>query len=423
MKAAKITLVCLAVLCVNLVTGCALYHKGAPPRVYAKPYYETLYPYYVEICAITQIRSNFAEHGGSPGHAVMYLKGACRDEESDYPRLKLCDPDSSDLTSEETGTGISVNKMLRNVNWLAVPGKQLFFHGNLEDDEGLNVDRAIATIEEAADDFRIFDGVEIHGQYMPPEDDEEELLYLAAAETLGTDFALKFGRTIYCARLPVTQPILGEIIDNLNDLNDEYALGEVDYNWSGYSDNCAHTLHNSLAAGGVWDEQPVRLFKLRQLFYLSVPANEFVNLALRGNTYKLEDPWRIYNNEVLRKTLMEHNWLPTRHGALITIQPVHQNNELYETDVRIFVLEPPLLRNKSRKIGNMYRDPRYRETGPNLLWFRERYEEILRKRPDDWHEEGEKGSYEEFRRRYYEYIEEQLADVEEKLIEASKLDK
>jgi hypothetical protein len=404
------------------LTGCALTYKGVAPTIRPEPYYDRLFPYYTEICAVSQIRANFAKHGGSPGHAVMYLKGACRDEGAEYPRLRPCDPASSDLTDSETGTGISVNKMLRNVNWIAIPGKRLFFNGNLEADEVLNKERAIETINEAAD-MGVFEGIKIHGKYLPPEDNEEALLYLATAETLGTDFALRFGRTIYCTRLPVTRQVLRKIIDYLNDLNDEYALGEADYNWSGYYDNCAHTLHNALAAAGVWRVQSVRTTKLRQFFNLSVPANEFANLALRSITYRFDNPWRLYNDEVMRKAILEHNWLPTRQGALIKILPVHQNNKLYETDIRIFVLEAPFLRPKSNKIARMYSEPRYTQLEANLRWFKDRYEEILRKRPDDWQEEAPEGSYRDFRRRYYEYIEDQLADVDRKIIGVSKPDR
>ena len=79
------------------------------------------------------------------------------------------------------------------------------------------------------------------------------------------------------------------MVDYLNALNDEYARGEADYNWSGYADNCAHALHNSLAAADVWKPQSVRATKFKQLFNLAVPANEMTNLAFRGNTYPLED--------------------------------------------------------------------------------------------------------------------------------------
>jgi hypothetical protein len=45
----------------------------------ADPAYDALFPYSVELCAVSQIRARFTCHGGSPGHATMYLKGVCKD--------------------------------------------------------------------------------------------------------------------------------------------------------------------------------------------------------------------------------------------------------------------------------------------------------------------------------------------------------
>src|SRR5215831_8407546 len=42
--------------------------------------YDQLFPYYVELCATSQFRSKLKGEGGVAGHAVMYIKGACKDE-------------------------------------------------------------------------------------------------------------------------------------------------------------------------------------------------------------------------------------------------------------------------------------------------------------------------------------------------------
>jgi hypothetical protein len=204
---------------------------------------------------------------------------------------------------------------------------------------------------------------------------------------------------------------LGLVIDYLNGLNDEYATGEADYDWSGYSDNCAHTLHNALAAADVWKEQSIRVTKLRQLFNLSVPANEFANLAVRGSQYPLEDIRRVWGDKELRRALMEGNWLPTRHGAMLKYLAVHRPNELYDTESRIFVLEMPLLRNKSRNVGRMFDGPRYTQVADHLRFWEERYEEILAGRPGNWDSPSENDEYGQFRKRYYDYIAEQLKEV------------
>jgi hypothetical protein len=385
------------------------------PTIRPDPVYDALYPYYVEICAVSQIRATFAEHGGSPGHAAMYLKGVCRDPDAEFPTIKVCEPGSVDLTDAEAGVGISVNKIFKSVNWMVIPGKRLFFYGNLDGDEVLDEQHVRETIQAAADQ-ELFKGIKIHEQYMPPEGDEEALLQFLAKETLGTDFALTYGRTIFCARLPVTRDMMEKIVAYLNGLNREYALGEADYNWSGYHDNCSHTIHNALAAAAVWPFKRVQSFKVRQFFNLSVPANEFAELAILTNTFSIENFNRIYRDKVKRKSLLEHNWLPARHGALLKLIPVHQNNKLYDTLVRIFMLQNPLLKPKSRTIGELYSDPRHTELEADLLSFKERYEAILEKRTAPWNEVQAKSEYEKARTAYYAYIKQQLADVNNKLM-------
>ena len=63
----------------------------------------------------------------------------------------------------------------------------------------------------------------------------------------------------------------------------------------------------------------------------------------------------------------------------------------------------------------MYHDPRFTDLEANLRWFEKRYERILKGRPRDWDAGGEEGSYRDFRRRYYRYIEKQLQEVREML--------
>ena len=125
-------------LVIQVATGCTPLYREVIPTRQAPPVYDQLYLYYAELCAVSQFRAKFTQHGGSPGHAVMYLKGACRDTEAEYPTIKLCDPGSVNLSDPESGVGISVNKYLGNVNWIAIPGKRFFYRGNLEEDQLLD---------------------------------------------------------------------------------------------------------------------------------------------------------------------------------------------------------------------------------------------------------------------------------------------
>jgi hypothetical protein len=69
--------------------------------------------------------------GSAPGHGVMYLKGACLDPDSEYPQLVRCSRVSTNEWDPDHGTGISVNRWFTNVNWIGVPGKHLFYNGEV----------------------------------------------------------------------------------------------------------------------------------------------------------------------------------------------------------------------------------------------------------------------------------------------------
>ena len=96
-----------------------------------------MFPYYVELCAASQFRAKLTGEGGIAGHAVMYLKGACKDDDAPYPQLRRCRVAATKLDDPEHGAGISVNRWFKSVNWVAVPGYELFFEGNLKPGERL----------------------------------------------------------------------------------------------------------------------------------------------------------------------------------------------------------------------------------------------------------------------------------------------
>jgi hypothetical protein len=218
--------------------------------------YEQLFPRYIELCALSQFRTVEGRTGGLPGHGVMYLKGACRDEQAPYPKLRLCDA----RLGPEEGVGVSVNRWLANVNWIAVPGRDFFFHGDLEPDDRLTRQSFDAAVRKALE-LELFRGVELLDP--PGEEEKPTLEDFVAANSAGTDFGITFGRTVLCARVPVTESMLEQIVIFLNDVNHQYQTGNIQYHWSGYSDNCVHLQHNALAAAGVWEPKSVNAIKVR----------------------------------------------------------------------------------------------------------------------------------------------------------------
>ena len=379
-----------------------------------EPAYEELFPHYVELCATTQYRPLAGAMGGAAGHAVMYLKGICRDENASHPTLARCRAENTDPSDAHHGVGVSVNQVFKNVNWLAIPGKRLFLWGNLKPGQRLTRERYNGVLQQAVKEG-IFRGIEIHDRFLPEDPAGKSLEEIIAGESIGTDFAVLFARTIFCARLPLTEPQMDRVMGYLNGLNEEYASGEADYNWSGYHDNCVHTLRNALGAAEVWSPKSVRAVKLRQLFNLAIPSNEVVNLMSLANREPLEDFRRIYGDTIQRASLEEYDWLPMRHGALFKTVPIHQENDLFDTKFRLFVLGRPFRPGATRKAQEMLADARFTELDANLRYYRDRYEKILASRGAAKRPLFADEDYLAAEKHYYGYIERQRTEVQNML--------
>jgi hypothetical protein len=336
--------------------------------------YEKLFPYYVELCAASQFRSKLTGEGGGPaGHAILYIKGACKDENAPFPQLRRCHVVAKSLKDQEHGAGVSVNQMFKNVNWVATPGYDLVFPGGLAPGERLTLARFEATEQEAIAKG-IYKGVTFH-RFEDATSDTELRDFLERAG-IGTDLALQFARSVFCARLPVTERMLDPIIKFLNDKNREYVEGEADYNWSAWADNCSHTLRNALAAANIWSPLSVRAIKVRPIFNLAVPANEFVNLA-ELMTGPIPSYQEIMRDGPRRDAFHEFHWLPTEPGALLQTLPVHSPNDLYDTRFRLFTLQSPFLMSKTRRAVALLSDRRFIDLVANLQYFQQRYDFIL----------------------------------------------
>ena len=402
-----------------LLSGCG--DNGVVERFMLKPdriiverrpasAYDHLFPYYVELCATSQFRSKLKGEGGIAGHAVMYIKGACKDEQAPYPQLRRCRDIATELDDPEHGAGVSVGRWFRNVNWVATPGYKLFYEGNLQFGERLTQAQFDATVHDAIEKG-VYNGVQF--QDYPSADSGAGLENFVANEGVGTDLALQFARSVFCARLPVTAPMVDEIIAFLNDKNREYAEGKADYNWSVWADNCAHTLRNALAAANIWSPLSVRAIKFRQIFNLAVPANEFVNLAVLGTSGNIADYHEIQRDEPERDAFYEFHWLPTRHGTLLKTLPVHEPNDLYDTTFRLFTLQSPFRLGKTQRAIDLLSDERFVKLDANLRYFRERYDTILASHDErrDMLASVRGSPYRRVERLFYQYIQAQRAEA------------
>jgi hypothetical protein len=378
--------------------------------------YEALFPYYVELCAVTQYRSEELGTGGSPGHAVMYLKGACRDSAAPYPKLRRCAEGVRDPADPEHGAGISVNRWFRSANWVAFGGRALFY-GTLAPDQTVTRARLEESAREAID-AGVYRGVELWP--WPGQAPDSGLLDFVMRQSAGTDFVLGYARSSLCGRVPVEAEMLDEIVDFLNDRNREYVTGAAEYRWSGYSDNCVHTLRNALAAASIWEPISIQLTKLLQLFHLAVPANEALNLAVLGTQGPVDSYPEVFRDDPMRHAMLEFGWLPTRHGALLVSLPVHPRNEVFDTRPRLLALQGPFRRRKTERLATLLEDPRFTDLDANLGHFDATYREVLAGRDEQELLASVRGDrYRRVRRRYFAVIEAALREVEAMRTEAA----
>jgi hypothetical protein len=383
--------------------------------------YEQLFPHYVELCALSQWSRIDGTGRGNPfGHAVMYIKGACKDEQAPFPQLRRCRSVATTFDDPEHGVGVSVGRWFRNVNWIAIPDHNLFYTGNLEPGQRLTQEHFKATVR-AAIDKGVFNGVELHPGWT--QNAQWTLKDYVADQSITADFALQFSRNVFCARMPVPEPILDEVITFLNDKNYEYATSDVDYNWSLLANNCVHTVRNALAAANVWRPMSVREVKIRHLFNLAVPANEFVNLGILGAEGPMEDYRDVQEEAPLRDALHEFRWLPTRHGAVVKTLPVHEPNDVFNTRFQLFLIQSPLRMTLTANAVHLLSDQRYVDLKANLLHFREKYDRILAAYDDraDRLASVRGTPFRRIGRLHYDYIQAQRLDVETLLTRYSQL--
>ncbi len=286
-----------------VLVGVAFMPKGL--FAFDQATYDKMFPLSVKSCALTQVNRLATGKGGSFGHAVVYLRGACLDKQYSYPQLRLCTREEM-AHANTSGVGVSVNKVFKNVNWIGIPGHALFFHGNLEKSQALS-QQNIDTLAEQIIQMGLFQNIEAKESFAARSASKAEALNDLIDESLDTDFALTWGRDLYCINFPVVAEQLARGIEFLNLLNMQFAdpqrltstkpqalqkkilreLG-VDFKgsdsglenrWNGIVENCAHTSHNVLAAMGIDRAKKIRPGLFQQPFDLTSPADSWYELV------------------------------------------------------------------------------------------------------------------------------------------------
>jgi hypothetical protein len=393
------------------------------------------------VCAVTQFHQKGAKPGGWGGHATLFVNGAEVDPGAGYPRLRLAAAET-DLSDPDSGAGISVNKFFDNVTWVATPGRDEFFRGGLAPDRTLDeafYERAVQTAAAA----RWFAGIRIKAEVMRQRSAAMPAAEFIVRHSIGTDFALNFARTAYCARLPMSRDRLGKVIAYLNGVND--TAQKSGYSWNMYTNNCSHVAHNALAAAGVWDPKEARgpgainvtkdilsvakVLTLGRMSDFSFPANSFVRLYEAGNERPIDDALAAFRNHDVRRTLND-GWTSTGSGALIATYAMQDasRNQMFARGRDPFLFSVPLLWDKEEKFEKLTRHPPsiVTDLGANLAHFRDRFAKTLADRRTVEYEVGllrgdeNEQDFRIFHGRFYEHIARELGRTDARLTELQR---
>jgi len=380
--------------------------------------YAALYPYYAEICAVSQLgkKPGFGAEisSGIGGHAVLYLNGVCRKQDIEYPVLALCD-ELPKPTAD--GVGLSVNAHYANANWVAIEGRDFFFEGGLAPDRPLTRDAYRRVLAEA-EAKGIYKNIAFHDvtyEDVPAGFTRESFKYEIS---VATDFAIAFGRNRYCGKVPLSRPQMAGIVRYLDALNEPYRTGEAVFDWNLFTHNCAHMNHNALAIAGLWDEWAEDRFILWALFDFPVPKNEFVNLMRRTNDLPIDDPETLYRDTAARRMLLEQGRLPTEPGAIADLGGIIPENEVYDTKSEIIFYDEPITGSYQEWFDRILSEKRYLSLKDNLAYFATLYQRIERQQvPLDRYPPAQRMTAEErhdfavFYEKYYTYIAQQSAET------------
>lgn len=323
------------------LTGCAVARFDIPGAAGDEAAYAGQHPYYAEFCALSQIKKKRGYgadiRGEIGGHAVFYLNGACRVAGLGYPVLEVCDGERG---HPPDGVGLSMNAHFRNAKWVATPGREFFFNGNLPPDAPLTRD-AYVRVQEQAKRLGIYEGVVFNAwvfDTMPPGWAPEDTRYEVS---VATDYAISLGRGRYCARVPVSRAQMAAMVAFLNEQNVPYRSGAQRFEWSVFTDNCIHLAHNALAAAGLWAPWRIHRPFLISVFDFPTPKNEFVNLMRRANDMRLLEVAQAYRDPAARRSLMEFGRLPVGPGVLAEARGPQRPNEVYDTDLKLIFYDAP----------------------------------------------------------------------------------
>jgi hypothetical protein len=406
-------------LSISLMVFCAAQLALADDGKSLDQNYDKVFPYYTIECAVTQLHKKGEAPGGIGGHALLYMKGVCRDTSVDYPKVKMCDPGSVDLTNKNSGVAASVDKIFMNTRYVAIDGKDFMFHGNLKPDEPLNEEtfnRSVLAVTQSG----AAKGIKLHPdtQAGKPEGmSEEEYISRVGADT---DYAIQFGRETTCVRIPMNEAQMHAEVDKINELNEPFVSGKKVYNWTAFTDSCVDFTHNVLAAAGIRTAVSTGSSLLRQTFdfatlHFQVPSNDVLAQAEWVNKFQnIRSAEDIYQDDSQREAFLRFGKLPQTGGAVMERVPMHlYGNDLYLPANGSMMLDIPIFKPRHHKLEKMLSDPLTTDIVASLVAYQAQLQRVKSERKPIASDADPE--FAGFAAKYNQWIDEAIHETDEKL--------
>jgi hypothetical protein len=394
--------------------------------------YDSLYPLYAIECSGTGAQKlSDPKKALDVGHALIYLKGVCRDETVNYPKIRKCYPGEKDLNSPDAGTTLSLDDNFVNTRYIAIDGFSMTMNGAVSEQSALTEENANAAVK-ALLQSGATRGIQFNAKTesrKPLGMSDEEWV---ARDLLSTSYAVRFGRSNRCVVMPINETMLDAAVSWVNVQNEPYVTGKTEFKWS-YTNTCAHFTHDVLAAMGIgefvkpYSNTAGEIYAISSVVWkpwhphVELPMNEILSSEEHANDSEIPSAEAMFANANELKAFDRFNRIPTSDGVLIWSTDIHQfDNELYQTIENPILLDVPLFHPRKNKLSSDLANPVKTELATNLKAYLSKiknalsrqssYQSIVAMNPI-----LDSEAFHEFYQRYILFLNQNAASIELKL--------
>ncbi len=290
---------------------------------------------YIEFCTGDKYLAKHYGDGNPAGHALVYVNGLCKDYSKEFPQVKPCS-----ASDNHEGVGISLDAGFKNVNWIAVPTRELALFGDYG--TGRVDDSTIQNIMNKTREYEVFKNVEIDPKAILPsmKDYTSDKLDQYTLYAIGTDLAFNTARNMYCLKTKIGDKQIADVTKFLNSTNKRYYTTDEEYQWS-ISDNCTHLSVNTVANAGVGKERKVKTKRttIGNILNITLPKSEILKSVRRANKDNFS-PNHIWKNKKLRNFFEKYGRLPYSYGNLVAQYAILKENDFFNTQGGSFISLP-----------------------------------------------------------------------------------